>query len=214
MAVFVLDPYETLLDGSHTKFLSYIDDPNPLQREVTEGNGQLRSEKEFLGPQQFARGEISLFASCGDKRPDIALEAYQKAIQLGLPDTKQLAEAHHRLGLALRSMGRLPEAKKTLQQALTIQPHSAGILNSYGSVLAQLGDLPKAIETFEQALALQPDYSHARFNLAEAYELHNPKRAIQEYETFLILAEDKPEESMKVDLAKGRIKVLQGGGKR
>jgi tetratricopeptide (TPR) repeat protein len=87
-------------------------------------------------------------------------------------------------------------------------------VTSYGSVLAQLGDLPKAIETFEQALALQPDYSHARFNLAEAYELHNPKRAIQEYETFLILAEDKPEESMKVDLAKGRIKVLQGGGKR
>jgi tetratricopeptide (TPR) repeat protein len=214
MAVFVLDPYESLLDGSHPKFLSYIDDPDSLKKEGTGGTGQLRSEKEFLGLQQFARGEISLFASCGDKRPDMALDAYQKAIKFGLPDTKQLAEAHHRLGLALRSVGRLAEAKTTLQQALTIQPHSAVILNSYGSVLAQLGDLSKAIETFEQALALQPDYAHARFNLAEAYESHNPKRAIQEYETFLILAEDKPEELAKVDLAKEKIKALQGGAKR
>ena len=144
----------------------------------------------------------------------MALDAYQKAIQYGLSDPKQLAEAHHRLGLALRSVGRLPEATTTLEQALTIQPHSAVILNSYGSVLAQLGKLPKAIETYEQALSLQPNYAQARFNLAEAYESHNPKRAIQEYETFLILAEDNPEESTKVGLAKGKIKALQGGAKQ
>ena len=214
MAVFILDPYESLLDGSHPKFLSYIDDPDSAQKDLPVARDQMGSEKEFLGLQQFARGEIALFASCGNKQPDIALDAYQKAIQYGLPDTKQLAEAHHRLGLALRSVGRLPEAKTALQQALTIQPHSAGILNSYGSVLAQMGELPKAIETYEKALALQPDYAHARFNLAEAYASLNPKRAIQEYETFLILAEDKPEESTKVDLAKSKIKALQGGANR
>ena len=214
MAVYVLDPYETLLDGSHPKFLSYIDDPDFPRQDLKEASGQLGSEKDFLGLQQFARGEISLFASCGNKHPDTALDAYQKAIQYGLPDKKQLAEAHHRIGLALRSMERLPEAKTALQQALTIQPHSAVILNSYGSILAQLGEWPKAIESYEQALALQPDYAQARFNLAEAYESLNPKRAIQEYETFLILAEDKPEESTKVDLAKSKIKTLQGGAKR
>ena len=102
----------------------------------------------------------------------------------------------------------------TLEQALTIQPHSAIILNSYGSVLVQQGKLSKAIESYEQALALQPNYAQARFNLAEAYEAQNPKRAIQEYETFLILAEDNPEESTKVGLARGRINALQGGAKR
>lgn len=214
MAVFVLDPYETLLDGSHPKFLSYIDEPEAAQKDSGGASDQLKAEKEFLGLQQFARGEISLFASCGNKRPDTAVDAYKKAIQHGLKDTKQLAEAHHRLGLALRSMDRLPEAKTAFQQALSIQPHAAGILNSYGSILAQMGELPKAIETYEQALALQPNYAHARFNLAEAYESFNPKRAIQEYETFLILAEDKPEESTKVNLAKDRIKTLRGGAQK
>ncbi|MEJ2230266.1 MAG: hypothetical protein P8X46_03690, partial [Nitrospirales bacterium] len=107
MAVFILDPYESLLDGSHPKFLSYIDDPDSAQKDLPVARDQMGSEKEFLGLQQFARGEIALFASCGNKQPDIALDAYQKAIQYGLPDTKQLAEAHHRLGLALRSVGRL-----------------------------------------------------------------------------------------------------------
>jgi tetratricopeptide (TPR) repeat protein len=214
MAVFILDPYEKLLDGSHPKFLSYIENPNSPQTEQTVPNNHFGSDKEFLGLQQFARGEIALFASCGEKQPNIAIDAYQKAIQYGLPDTKQLAEAHHRLGLALRNVGQVTEAKTILQQALSIQPHAAGIMNSYGSILAQLGELPQAIETYEQALALRPDYAHARFNLAEAYESFNPKRAIQEYETFLILAEGKPEESKKVDLAKGKIKALQGGDKQ
>ncbi|GJL58407.1 MAG: hypothetical protein NPIRA03_12640 [Nitrospirales bacterium] len=211
MAVFVLDPYETLLDGSHAKFLSYIEDPDPQEKDHQGTGGQLGSIKEFLGLQQFARGEIALFASCGNKQPERAVDAYQKAIQYGLSDPKQLAEAHHRLGLALRNMGRLSEASTALKQALTIQPYSAVILNSYGSVLAQLGKVPKAIETYERALSLQPNYAQARFNVAEAYEAHNPKRAIQEYETFLILAGDNPEEMTKIDLAKSRIMALQGG---
>lgn len=214
MAVFVLDPYETLLDGSHSKFLSYIEDPDPPEKDLTGTIGQFGSEKEFLGLQQFARGEIALFASCGNKQPELAVDAYQKAIRYGLSDPKQLGEAHHRLGLALRSMGRLSEASTALEQALTIQPYSAVILNSYGSVLTQLGNVPKAIETYERALSLQPNYAQARFNLAEAYEAHNPKRAIQEYETFLILAGDNPDEMTKIDLAKARIKALQGGARQ
>jgi tetratricopeptide (TPR) repeat protein len=211
MAVFVLDPYEQLLDGSHQKFLSYIEKPDFSQKGHVKNPNNIEFQEGFLGLQQFARGEIALFGSCGNKQPNIALDAYQKAIHYGLPDTKQLAEAHHRLGLTLRNVGRVQEAKTALEEALTIQPHAAGILNSYGSILAQLGEMSKAIEIYEQALALRPDYAHARFNLAEAYERLDPKRAIQEYETFLFLAEDKPEESQKIHLAKDKIKALQGG---
>jgi len=58
-------------------------------------------------------------------------------------------------------------------------------------------------------LALQPAYSQARFNLAGVFESINPKRAIQEYETFVVLAEDNPNETAKVAAAKAKIKTLQ-----
>ena len=153
--------------------------------------------KDFLGLQQFARGEIALFGSCGTKHPDIAQDAYQKAIHYGLSETKQLAEAHHRLGLSFSQLGKFPEAKASIEKALAIQPHAANILNSYGTVLVKLEKIPAGIQAYEQALALQPAYAQARFNLAKVFELINPKRAIQEYETFIVLAEDNPDEPLK-----------------
>ena len=159
--------------------------------------------------QQFARGEISFFASCGTQHPDIAQDAYQQAIQYGLSDPKQLAEAHHRLGLAFSHLEKLSEAKTSIEAALAIQPHAANILNSYGTVLVKLKKLPTGIQAYEKALALQPAYAKARFNLAKVFESINPKRAIQEYETFIVLAEDNPNETAKVAIAKSKIKKLQ-----
>ena len=209
MAVFVLDPYESLLDGSHPRFLSYLgtSTANPIQKS-TPTTKPLSTDKNFLGLQQFARGEISLFASCGRKYPDIAQDAYQQAIQYGISETKQLAEAHHRLGLALSDLKKFPEAQKSIEAALAIQPHASNILNSYGTVLVKLKKIPAGIQAYERALALQPAYAQARFNLAKVFESINPKRAIQEYETFIILAEDNPNEVAKVAAAKSKIKML------
>jgi tetratricopeptide (TPR) repeat protein len=210
MAVFVLDPYESLLDGSHPKFLSYLktsSTPREGKTSPTTTHGQ--NDQDFLGLQQFARGEIALFGSCGTKHPDIAQDAYQKAIHYGLSETKQLAEAHHRLGLALIHLNKFPEAKASIEKALAIQPHASNILNSYGTVLVKLDKIPAGIQAYEQALALQPAYSQARFNLAKVFESINPKRAIQEYETFVVLAEDNPDETAKVAIAKAKIKMLQ-----
>jgi tetratricopeptide (TPR) repeat protein len=208
MAVFILDPYERLLDGSHQQFLSYVDSgspPDPSAVSSTDPPHDLT----FLSLQQFARGEISLFASCGRKHPERALQAYHKALELGLPDTVHKAEAHHRLGLSLKSLGEYEKAQKALERALALQPYSASILNSYGTILTELKKIPEAIQTYEQALALKPNYAHARFNLAEAYELVNPKRALQEYETFLILVEGKHQELAKAQMAKQKIQMLQ-----
>jgi Tfp pilus assembly protein PilF len=137
------------------------------------------------------------------------MDAYQKAIQYGISDTKQLAEAHHRLGLSFSQLGKLPEAKASIEKALAIQPHASNILNSYGTVLVKLDKIPTGIQAYEKALALQPAYSQARFNLAGVFESINPKRAIQEYETFLVLVEDNPDESARVAIAKAKIKMLQ-----
>ncbi len=210
MAIFVLDPYERLLDGSHARFLSYLHtSSSPLTQKVSSAMEPSSADKNFLGLQQFARGEIALFSSCGTPHPEIAKDAYQQAIQHGLPDKKQLAEAHHRLGLAFSQLENLPEAQASIEAALAIQPHASNILNSYGTVLFTRQKIPTAIQAYEQALALQPAYAQARFNLAKAFETMDPKRAIQEYETFIVLAEDHPEEEAKVDLAKAKIKALQ-----
>ncbi len=210
MAVFVLDPYEALLDGNHPRFLSYLKGATAQNDAKTAAASTPSStNKDFLGLQQFARGEISLFASCGTQHPDIARDAYKKTILYGLSEPKQLAEAHHRLGLAFSHLEKLPEAQTSIEAALAIQPHAANILNSYGTVLVKLQKIPAGIQAYEQALALQPAYAKARFNLAKIFELINPKRAIQEYETFIVLTEDNPEETSKVAIARSKIKTLQ-----
>ena len=210
MAVFILDPYESLLDGSHPRFLSYLKTSiSHHEPKTTPSTTPSSTDKDFLGLQQFARGEIALFASCGTKHPEIALDAYQKAIQYGISETKQLAEAHHRLGLSFSQLSKFPEAKASIEKALAIQPHASNILNSYGTVLVKLDKIPEGIQAYEKALALQPAYSQARFNLAGVFESINPKRAIQEYETFLVLVEDNPDESARAAIAKAKIKMLQ-----
>ena len=216
MAVFVLDPYESLLDGSHPRFLSYLEASPSTATPVpsTPPSSTSQTSQEFLGLQQFARGEISLFASCGNQHPDIAQDAYQKAIHYGLPEAKQLAAAHHRLGLSFMQLSNFPAAKTAIENAMAIQPHAFNILNSYGTVLVNLKNIPAAIQAYEQALALQPAYTQARFNLAAAFESINPKRAIQEYETFLVLVEDNPDEAAQAALAKDKIKTLEGGKSR
>ncbi len=210
MAIFVLDPYETLLDGNHPRFLSYVKAPASRRSFSPDVSPSSDTPKEFLGLQQFARGEISLFASCGNKKPARAADAYQKAIEHGLSDKKQLSEAHHRLGLAYISLDQYQEAVSSIQNALTIQPHSARILNSYGTALGHIGKHTESIAAFEKSLALLPAFTSARFNLASALESFNPKRAIQEYETFIVLVEGNPQERGRARLAQERIKSLQG----
>ena len=151
---------------------------------------------------------MALFESCGEDKTDIAIDAYSQVIHLGLNDSARLAEAHHRLGLALRNKGRLPEAQTELEQALSLRPHAPGVLNSLGTVLARLGKSSQAVESFEKAIALKPNYARARYNLAETYETINTRRAIEEYETYLALVEGIPEESTRAALARDRIRKL------
>ena len=78
---------------------------NPRSTEVISKKHEKQKTSNFLAVQQFARGEVALFESCPGKKPDIAIDAYRQAIELGLGDTQRVAEAHHRLGLALRNKG-------------------------------------------------------------------------------------------------------------
>jgi len=210
VAAVVIDPYESLLQGTEETFLS------PSGQTRTEGSKQPDPQNQlekdtFLAKQQFARGESALFQSCRgqEKQAEIAIDAYNRAIQIGIKNPKRLAEAHHRLGLAYRNKGQMDEARKELEKSLEIQPLAPRVLNSLGSVLVQLDKPTEAIVQLEKAIVLQPNYARARYNLAGAYETVNRKRAIEQYETYLALVEDVPEESTRAALARDRLGKLR-----
>jgi tetratricopeptide (TPR) repeat protein len=139
-----------------------------------------------------------------------AADAYGKAITVGFSDKLWLAEANHKLGLALERSGKLEPARASIQRALEIRPNTPEFLNSLGTVYVRLGDRPRALASFERAVTLRPNYAVARYNLAEAYEDTNPRRAIAEYETYLALVEGIEEEQPRAARAQARVKELKG----
>ena len=73
----------------------------------------------------------------------------------------------------------------------------------------KLGERDAALNVFERAVTLRLNYAMARYNLAEAFEETNPKRAVAEYETFLALVEGIPEEEARAAHAEERVKALK-----
>ena len=209
VASVVIDPYEQLLSSYHENFLPGLKRSQPAHSsgdpapDVTPG-------EDFLGTQQFARGEAALFGSCGPAQPHIAGDAYRRSIQHGLNDKTRFAEAHHRLGLALRDQGLLADAQHILEKAQSLRPYAPEIINSLGRVLAEQRQWTRARQLFERAIVLRPNFAEARFNLGESMEQHDPRRAIEEYETYIALVEGIPGETKRVLLVKERVKRLRG----
>jgi len=210
VASVAIDPYEPLLTSYQKVFLPGFELSQGVEVRTQGGDVVSEKAKDFLAFQQFARGEAALFASCGVQDSKTAINAYTKAIAHGFEDSVRLSEAHHRLGLALQEEGLLQESRAQLEQALTIRPNVPEVINHLGAVVAQQGHRIQASELFERAIILKPNYARARFNLAEALEAVNPSRAIEEYETYLALAEGIPEEKGRATLVRTRVKKLKG----
>ena len=205
VASMVIDPYEQLLSSYQETYL-----PGLVRSSSPEKDAALNKDTKFLALQQFARGEAALFSSCGQRQPEVAVDAYQRAVDYGFTDKVRLAESQHRLGLALREIGKLQEAQHHMEQALEIRPNVPEVINNLGSVLAEQKKQAQAVELFERAIILRPNYARARFNLAEAMEKVNVRRAIEEYETYLALVEGIPEEKARIVLVEERLKRLKG----
>lgn len=208
VASLAIDPYEQLLSSYRENFLPGLN----RSGSATPGESSPEAETgdDFLGRQQFARGEAALFGSCGATQPAIAVEAYRQSIQHGLKDEGRLAEAHHRLGLALRDQGQLADAQRELEQALSLRPNAPAIISNLGRVLAERQQQARAIELFQRALILRPNFAEARFHLANSLEQSDTRRAIEEYETYLALAEGIPREAERIRFVLERVKELKG----
>jgi len=209
MATFTIDPYAKLFSPYRREFLSRLKQPADGKGGVKTDSQGSEDKDPFVSLQQFARGQTAQLAYCREKNYEIAADAYRKAITSGFTNKVWLAEAHHRLGVALDATGQVQQAKAEMLQSLAIRPNIPEVLNNLGTLHRKLGDKAAAMSLFEKAVVLRPNYAMARYNLAEAYEPVNPKRAIAEYETFLALVEGLPEEEGRIARVTERLKVLK-----
>jgi tetratricopeptide (TPR) repeat protein len=209
-ASFTIDPYVQLFSPYRREFLDRLRNARGSKGgQMIESQGS-EDKEPFLSLQQFARGRTwQEKAYCGEKNYDVAADAYQKAIASGITNKVRLAEAHHRLGLSWEAKGQFDKAKTEMLQSLAIRPNIPEVLNNLGTVHVKLGEKSAALGVFERAVTLRPNYAVARYNLAEAYEQTNPKRALAEYETFLALVEGILEEEARVAHVNERIKALK-----
>lgn len=204
-----IDPYWQLFSPYRREFLERLRRPSshtPGQQLDSQG---AEDKEPFLSLQQFARGQTAQLSYCGPQSYDIAAAAYQKAIASGFASRVWQAEVHHKLGLAWEGKGQHEKAKGELLQSLVIRPNTPEILNNLGTVYGKLGDKANALASFEKAVILRPNYAIARYNLAEAIESTNPRRAILEYETYIALVEGISEEASRIALVKQRVKALK-----
>ena len=203
-----IDPYVRLFSPYRREFLERLRLPRgqkPGQQLDSQG---AEDTEPFLSLQQFARGQTAQLSYCGTQNYDTAATAYQKAIASGFTNKVWLAEAHHKLGQAWKGKSQHETAKTEMLQSLAIRPNNPEVLNNLGTVYTELGDKANALASFEKTVILRPNYAIARYNLAEAYEPTNPKRALSEYETYLALVEGNPDEASRIALAQQRVKAL------
>lgn len=206
MVSFAIDPYVSLL-SPYPEFVSRLGGGQTKDGLIA---GRKNDSKEpFLSLQQFARGQTAQLGYCDAKEYEKAADAYRKALSLGFTDKVWIAEAHHRLGVALEGQGLLNEAREEMEQSLVVRPNAPEVLNNLGTVYMKLKQRDKAVKVLEKAVLLRPNYPLARYNLAESYEETNTKRAIGEYETYLALVEGIPEEAERMAQVKERIKSLR-----
>ena len=206
MVSFSIDPYVSLL-SPYPEFVSRLGGGRARDGLIA---GKKKDAKEpFPSLQQFARGQTAQLGYCDSKEYEKAAEAYRKALSLGFTDKVWIAEAHHRLGVALEGQGQLNQAREEMEESLTVRPNTPEVLNNLGTVYLKLKQRDKAVKVLEKAVLLRPNYPLARYNLAESYEETNTKRAIGEYETYLALVEGIPEEAERMAQVKERVKALR-----
>jgi tetratricopeptide (TPR) repeat protein len=204
-----IDPYVRLFSPYRREFLNRLRQPSGIQPGQQADSQGAEDKEPFASLQQFARGQTAQLSYCGTQSYDIAADAYRKSIASGFTNKVWLAEAHHKFGQALFGLGQYEKAKAEMLQSLAIRPNTPETLNNLGSTQLKLGDKAGALASFEKAVTLRPNYAIARFNLAEAVEPTNPKRALAEYETYLALVEGVPEEADRIAVVQQRVKKLK-----
>lgn len=134
----------------------------------------------FQLPQRFASIYLhhqGKAAAEGD-RPQVALNAYNRALQLYPKNTTAL----YQRGMLHDDLGNTAAALEDLTQAIQQNATSVEAYYQRGNLRFQLGDRQGAIADYTQALNLKPDHIEAYVNRGSAQAaLGNERQAAQDY---------------------------------
>jgi len=97
----------------------------------------------------------------------------------GLALEPSWAELHLERGMALKALGRIPEAEKAYRESVRFSPGFSHAWNNLGNLLGAQGRFAEAEQAQRRALLLSPDSPEARRNLAVTLARMGRKREAQ-----------------------------------
>ena len=118
--------------------------------------------------------------------------------------------ARNNLGNLYLAQSKIDEAKIEIRKAIRIDPKYKHAIDSLGDCYRAQGKFGMASKEYLKALKIDSNYGTSRKNLGETLELMGrPAAALREFETYIIIAQDKPIEKQRVLAAKKHIRDLK-----
>jgi tetratricopeptide (TPR) repeat protein len=148
-----------------------------------------------LGDARAAKGEI-----------DAAIAAYQKALTYNTVNPR----VYMSLGKIYYSeKGLYYESVQAYKRAIDLDGQSVEARMGLGEVYEDKGLYKEAVEEYRKVIELDGKHTGAMYNLAMVYEKTDPKEAIAQWERYIALASQLPNEKDWVDVARQHLRKLK-----
>jgi superkiller protein 3 len=122
----------------------------------------------------------------GLNRPDDALAAYQRAVQLNRREPSRSPWPPMNAGKLLFRLNRLEEAEQYLLESVSVDPRFAVARFRLGQVLERRGRYTEALRHLNEATALDPTYAAPFYRLGRIYKLKGDadaaEKALKQFE--------------------------------
>jgi tetratricopeptide (TPR) repeat protein len=148
-----------------------------------------------LGDARAAKGDI-----------DAAIAAYQKALTYNTVNPR----VYMSLGKIYYSeKGLYYESVQAYKRAIDLDGQSVEARMGLGEVYEDKGLYKEAVEEYRKVIELDGKHTGAMYNLAMVYEKTDPKEAIAQWERYITLASQLPNEKDWVDVARQHLRKLK-----
>jgi len=148
-----------------------------------------------LGDARAAKGDI-----------DAAIAAYQKALTYNTVNPR----VYMSLGKIYYSeKGLYYESVQAYKRAIDLDGQSVEARMGLGEVYEDKGLYKEAVEEYRKVIELDGKHTGAMYNLAMVYEKTDPKEAIAQWERYIGLASQLPNEKDWVDVARQHLRKLK-----